>query len=105
MDWSFIVGFAILLEVFTNIFRFGFDMHARSVQKKLRLPIRVHHMYVGLLIALIGTYYSPEFYTTLGTFVFGAVPTLVDLGLAIFLSDVFHHFVVLPAFHRQIDFP
>ena len=107
MDWSFIIGFAILIEVFTNVFRFGFDLHSKSIQHKLKLPVRIHHMYVGLLIAVIGLVYTPVAYASVGTFVFGAalVPSVVELGLAIALSDVFHHFIILPAFHKKMDFP
>lgn len=60
-------------------------------------------MYVGILLAIAGYFYSlavfPDF--ILG----GTTITLLDLGVTIALSDVIHHFSILPLFHQKVDFP
>ena len=107
MNWVFIISFAIVLEIFTSYLRFGFDFHSKSIQKKCKLPIRVHHMYIGILITIFGIFYSPPVLANTGSFLLGTAVSvsLLEVGLAIALSDVFHHFVVLPAFHKEMDFP
>ncbi len=60
-------------------------------------------MYIGIIIAIIGAFYSitlfPDFILN------GSAITLLDLGITLALSDILHHFSVLPLFHQKIDFP
>lgn len=103
MNWPFILWTACFLEIITYIFRFGLDIHSKSIQKKARLPFRVHHMYIGALIAVPGFFYTT---TLFPDFILGGTGiTLLDIGITIALSDMFHHFSVLPLFHQKIDFP
>ena len=103
MNLPFIIWIACFIEIITYIFRFGFGFHSRSIQKKLKFPVRVHHMYIGIIIAIIGAFYSiilfPDFILN------GSAITLLDLGITLALSDILHHFSVLPLFHQKIDFP
>ena len=103
MNLPFILWTACFLEILTYIFRFGFDFHSRRIQQKLKLPFRIHHMYIGILMAILGYFY---FFPLLPDFILnGTAITLLDLGLTIALSDMIHHFVILPLFHQKIDFP
>ena len=103
MNIPFILWTACFLEILTYIFRFGFDFHSRSIQKKAHLPLRVHHMYLGLVLLVPGYFYTASLFPDfiLG----GSAITLLDIGITIALSDMFHHFAVLPFFHQKIDFP
>ncbi len=105
MNWEFIIGFAIFIELISCILRFEFDLHSKSIQKKFKFPVRIHHMYLGILIALIGIFLPPSVSAYSSAIFPVIVPTITELGIAIALSDVAHHFVVLPAFHKKIDFP
>jgi len=102
MNFPVIIGLAIVIEIMTYILRFGYDLHSRTIQKKFKFPVRVHHMYVGAFFAGVGPFYSPQIFQYVHFY--GPV-YLLDIGLAILLSDVIHHFIVLPAFHQKIDFP
>ncbi|MBI5797313.1 hypothetical protein HZA98_00225 [Candidatus Woesearchaeota archaeon] len=103
MNTAFIFWIAAAIEVLTYIFRFGFDFHSRSIQHKLHLPLRVHHMYIGILTVLVSFFFNPSL---IQDFLFGgAAITLFDIGIAITLSDMYHHFIILPLFHQKVDFP
>jgi len=71
----------ILMEIATIAGRALFG----SAQKFYRkLPVRIHHGYVGLfLIALYILFPMPTIFIVTGT--------------ALFLSDLIHHFIILPA--------
>lgn len=103
MNIPFILWTACFIEILTYIFRFGFDFHSRSIQRKFKFPVRVHHMYIGFLLVLPGFVYSqtlfPDFILN------GPGITFFDIGLTLVLSDMLHHFSVLPLFHQKIDFP
>ena len=110
MNWWFIIGVAVVIELVTFILRFGFHLKSRRWQKDIHLPWRIHHLYIGLFVAFIGLLYtqpvlaSPAL-ASLGNSWIPASFALLDIGLAIALSDVMHHFFVLPYFHQDRDFP
>ena len=103
MNLPFILWTACFLEILTYIFRFGFDFHSRSLQKRFQFPLRVHHMYIGFLLIVLGIFYPPILFPDF--ILNGTAITLLDLGITIALSDMFHHFAILPLFHQKVDFP
>jgi len=109
MNWWFIIGVAAILELVTYILRTITGLHSRNVQNKLKLPIRVHHMYVGMIIAIIGLLYTEPVMASAGLVGLSAwIPAsfnIYDVGMAIVMSDVIHHFIVMPLAHEDMDFP
>ena len=101
MNLGFIFGLAILIEIMSLILRFKFGLTSRHVQKKLGIPVRIHHMYLGVAIMFAGAVSALPLWTSSMT---GAI-TLLDIGLGVFFSDVVHHFIVLPSIHKDLDFP
>ena len=103
MNIPFILWTACFIELTTYIFRFGFNIHSKTIQEKFNFPLRIHHMYLGFFLILLGFFFPialfPDFILN------GTAITLLDLGLAIILSDMIHHFFILPLFHQKIDFP
>ena len=63
---------------------------AEKFYKKRKL-VRIHHGYVGLGLVLISFFYF-NFY-------------LVVLGWSLFLSDLVHHFIILPLWVGKTEFP
>ncbi len=64
-----------------------------SAQKLLDMNIpRIHHGYIGILILIVAHF----FYTS---------KTLTMIGAALLLSDILHHFVVLPLWIGRTEFP
>jgi len=86
INWKIIIGTAILIEIFTLVLRFTFDLKAPILwgrtRKKLGMPflIRVHHFFIGILGAIIGYLYSSAL--------------VFNIGLGISLSDVIHHLIL-----------
>lgn len=83
------VAGAVLFELATCLCRFGFSLQAArqtSWLGALTFGLRIHHGYTGLVCLLL---------TALP---FAPLPLhlLAVLGLALFLSDLVHHGVVLP---------
>ena len=58
MNIPFILGMACFLELITYILRFGFDFHSKSIQKKAHFPVRIHHMYLGFFLILLGLFFK-----------------------------------------------
>lgn len=98
INMLFVLGGAILIEIITLIIRFGFGLTSKNVQHKMGFPVRVHHMYIGLAVMFTGVYWSFPF-------LFIVPITLLEIGFAVFLSDVIHHFIMMPVLHKDIDFP
>lgn len=81
----------VLIEGFTVLLRFGLHLEATrdtaSTFGRLSGGIRIHHGYIGLLAVLIAAA------------VFRRRPLLgrwlVVVGIALILSDLVHHFLVL----------
>ncbi|HNW44296.1 MAG TPA: hypothetical protein PKI19_07305 [Elusimicrobiales bacterium] len=79
----------VVMEVATCIGRFGFNLQSTrdlSFLSKLTFGIRIHHGYIGLLFVIVAL--SAGFSAT-------ARQWLLRLGLAMVLSDLIHHFIVL----------
>ncbi len=57
----------------------------------LNIP-RIHHGYIGIALLLIAYFFHPS-------------KTLTMIGAALLLSDLLHHFVVLPLWIGRTEFP
>ncbi len=86
-----IIILTIILESITIFGRFFFGS-MRAFHKKNKIPIRIHHGYIGLLLIIL--HYSIIPY-----------PILLLIGGALFLSDFIHHFLVLPIWINKTEFP
>ena len=79
----------LLIEIVTIASRALFGS-AQKFYTKHNLPVRIHHGYIGLiLIALYILFPVPAIFIVAGT--------------ALFLSDLVHHFIVLPALIRRTE--
>lgn len=85
-----LLSLTLILETLTVFGRFQFGP-AREWHKKRRTRWRVHHGYIG--IALMAAYVMLGF------------EWMLLIGAALFLSDAIHHFVVLPMWSGQTEFP
>jgi hypothetical protein len=94
------VALTFLVELFTVVMRFGFALESTrdtaSTVGVLTMGIRVHHGYIGLaLIALAFVLRGNKI----------LMNWLLIVGIALFASDMIHHFLVLwpvtgsPEFH------
>ncbi|HAI10268.1 MAG TPA: hypothetical protein DCM28_01100 [Phycisphaerales bacterium] len=94
------VALTFLFELLTVILRFGFAMESTrdtaSTIGLMTMGLRVHHGYIGLIMIAAAVFIRPQH--MLAKWVFIA-------GLALFASDMIHHFLVLwpatgsPQFH------
>ena len=90
---SIVLGTGLLilaLEGLTCLFRFGFKIRAAEKARlyaRLTRGVRIHHGYVGVGVVLTGILLSPT-----GPW---QAPVLI-VGFALLVSDLLHHFVVLP---------
>lgn len=63
-----------------------------NLQKLTSLSIpRIHHGYIGIALLLIAHFFHPS-------------KTLTMIGAALLLSDLLHHFVVLPLWIGRTEF-
>ena len=91
-----LVVFIIAIELFTIIVRYGFKISAKvSYEKILRKlgfkkMFHIHHMYFGIIIAV---------YSYMNNF-----PAWYNLGIALIITDLFHHFVVLRLVEGDSEF-
>jgi hypothetical protein len=78
---------AIVIEFLTLVLRFKFKRKAKDTHNKvmkqlgLKQMFHFHHLFLGILIAIV-------FYA------FG-VKFLFNMGLGVMASDIIHHFIVL----------
>ena len=80
---------ALLIEIVTIASRALFGS-AQKFYRKHRLPVRIHHGYIGLILITL--------------YILFPVPTIfIVTGTALFLSDLVHHFIVLPALVRRTE--
>ena len=76
---------ATLIETITLLLRFGLNIEMgkiiQGILKKLgwKKMIRVHHFFLGLIIALVGFFINQLFF---------------NVGLGIALSDLVHHIIL-----------
>jgi hypothetical protein len=93
------VGLTLLVEGVTCIGRFGLGVRGMRSTRWLApftFRLRVHHAYTGALVAAVAAVGLSS-----------ASPwrlILVCTGLALSLSDLVHHFIVLPLFTGATDF-
>ena len=73
------VALTVLFEVITVLLRLGLKMESKVVQEEF---IRIHHGYIGMFLLL-------------ASFVF-PINALWIVGWALILSDLVHHYTVLP---------
>lgn len=85
------VGLTVAIELACVVLRFGFGQESASATAStigvLTFGIRIHHGYIGLVMLLAGLWFC-EKRPKLGRVLFIA-------GVALFLSDMIHHFLVL----------
>ena len=60
-------------------------------KNKRRLRIRIHHGYLGVLLILIYLIYPKN--------------VLLIAGMSLVISDLVHHFIVLPLWIGKTEFP
>ncbi|MEL6108869.1 MAG: hypothetical protein AAFU85_22910 [Planctomycetota bacterium] len=92
--WEFAFAVTIvtvIVELACIVFRFGFGLSSSTATAStigvLTLGYRIHHGYVGLLMAMLGNLWAKE------RFDLGWLILAVGTGLV--LSDLIHHFAVL----------
>jgi uncharacterized membrane protein (DUF485 family) len=106
LDVGTAISLAIFFEVITTFLRFGLKLESRRLQlKKMHFPFRVHHMYLALIFLFLAPFYEPAFLATLSSYTYGLSIGFLEIGIGLILSDLFHHFVMLPSFHKAMDFP
>ncbi|GAF69592.1 unnamed protein product, partial [marine sediment metagenome] len=85
------VVLTIAIECGTILFRFGFGWKSQEVTVstvgRLTGGIRIHHGYIGVLLAIAAL--------GLGRYHEAAGGRLLVLGIALLCSDLIHHFLVL----------
>lgn len=86
IDYNVIWLVAVIIEVINLILRFKFKITSKNShiflirQFGIKKFPHVHHLYSGILIAIIGDYLF--------------LPLVVSIGLGIALSDVLHHIIL-----------
>lgn len=80
----------LVIELSTIVGRAVFGS-MRKRHAKMKLPVRIHHGYVGLAMVLVNIAVGSEL--------------LFVVGAAMFLSDFVHHFIVLPIWVGRTEFP
>jgi len=87
-----IIILTLIIEIFSIIGRILFDsMKERYKKNKLPFKSHVHHGYMGIVIILAYFFYHLE--------------SFLIVGMALFFSDVIHHFIVLPVWIGRTEFP
>ncbi len=79
------------IVAFTILGRAVFGSMKKHYPKRL-LKVRIHHGYMGLVLMAIGSGLGLEEW-------------IFTLGAALFLSDVLHHFLILPLWVGKTEFP
>lgn len=82
MEFWAIIILTIVIELVTIFFRLTMRLRSKILQGKLRLP-RVHHGYIGMVFLL-------------ASFVFPTLSALWVIGWALVISDLLHHYTVMP---------
>ncbi|MBN1900401.1 hypothetical protein JW926_03635 [Candidatus Sumerlaeota bacterium] len=80
----------IIYEVGTILSRVFSGISAGEFHERYNLPIllRIHHMFWGIFFFIIGL--------TIARRLPKYSPWIAGIGIGLFLSDVIHHFIVLP---------
>ena len=96
MNWAIIVLFTLIIEAITVFNRFVLGIRAQRVYRKIMKRIgfkkifHFHHMYWSVLLIPLSLFY-PNLY-------------LFEIGSAMILSDLIHHFIVLKLITGKTDF-
>ncbi len=88
-DIYWIIGLTLLFEGVTCFFRFGLRLQSTrdtGFIKRLTFGLRIHHGYLGLLAAGGALLVPPEYWLR---------AWLLRGGIALVVSDLIHHFLVL----------
>jgi len=86
---GWIIGLTLLFEAITLLLRFGLGLEASrstSFLSVLTFGVRIHHSYVGVVLALLSLAFAP------GT---PAREWGLRIGLGLVGSDLIHHFLVM----------
>ncbi len=89
------------IEVVLVVFRFGLKLestrHTASTIGKLTFGVRIHHGYIGILMILYALLFLRK--------KMEVFQWVMPIGIALFLSDIIHHFIVLWTVvgHPQFD--
>jgi hypothetical protein len=86
-----------IFEVFTCAGRFGFGFRSREIApryKRYTFGVRIHHGYVGAAAV------PPAFLPVMAP---PAQAVVLGLAAGLIVSDLIHHFVVLPILTGQFD--
>ena len=83
MELETIVTLAIVFETLTVALRLIFKLQSKEIQGDFGIP-RVHHGYIGMVL-LLASYVAP-----------GYASMLWITGWALIISDLAHHYTVLP---------
>lgn len=81
MEFGMIVLLTVVFEVVTVLLRLGFKLQSKVWQKKYNV-LRVHHGYIGMVF-LVLSFFPP-------------LHALWIVGWALIISDLVHHYTVLP---------
>lgn len=83
MELEAIVALTIIFELLTVALRLIFRLQSKEIQGDFGIP-RVHHGYIGMALLLL-SYVVP-----------GAATALWVTGWALIISDLVHHYTVMP---------
>jgi hypothetical protein len=92
----------LLLELVTCLSRFGLGLRMadhKDLVLSLTFGVRIHHGYTGLLLLAA---WFPSWLVSGNT---PWVAAALVVGLALFTSDLIHHFAVLPVCTGACEFP
>ena len=87
-----IILISLVIELLTIGGRLYFGpMKERFRKMRFKYKARIHHGYIGVLLILFYLFIKSEL--------------LFITGMSLFLSDLIHHFVVLPLWIGRTEFP
>ncbi len=82
----------LIIEASTIIGRFIFGpVKDRYNKNNFKYKVRIHHGYIGFVLILFFVLYTNNL--------------LAISGFSLFISDVIHHFLVLPIWIKKTEFP
>lgn len=87
-----VIILTLIIECILIIGRLIFGSMKETFNKhKDKLKVRIHHGYIGVILVLVylSWAYSP----------------LLIVGMSLLLSDLIHHFIVLPLWVGRTEFP
>ncbi|MEE9294970.1 MAG: hypothetical protein V3W34_08440 [Phycisphaerae bacterium] len=97
-DVIWIIALTLLIETVTCVLRFGVGWQSTrdtAWMGRYTLGIRIHHAYLGVVVILLCTWLVEQ----------GGVRSwALAVGVALILSDLIHHFVVLWIFQGDPQF-